>query len=211
MPHNLTPVSEYTGNVSVPVGGDPRTALSVEVPFQTLTNRAAWLRDQTLELQYKGVTRQIATEAYSPINFIAPYVLSGGGGPYWRQLSTPTANDHVVYRLGMPQGATLNSITVRLQGAAAHVGLPASVPTLRLLRVDATDFTSGWVLQGSISSDLSANTTAYQAVHTITVGSLSVVVDNAQYNYFACVSGEGSTNALSGLLVSSQILGVFAA
>jgi hypothetical protein len=39
MSKNLTEVDEYTANVTVPEGGDARTAASVETPFQALANR----------------------------------------------------------------------------------------------------------------------------------------------------------------------------
>lgn len=39
MAKDLTEVNEFTTNVTVPEGGDPRTASSVETPFQALANR----------------------------------------------------------------------------------------------------------------------------------------------------------------------------
>lgn len=46
MPHNLTEVSTFTANVSVPDTGDARTAASVETPFQALANRAKYLKNE---------------------------------------------------------------------------------------------------------------------------------------------------------------------
>lgn len=40
MAKNLTEVDEFTANVTVPEGGDSRTAASVETPFQALANRS---------------------------------------------------------------------------------------------------------------------------------------------------------------------------
>lgn len=39
MSHNLTEVDTFSANVTVPDGGDPRTAASVETPLQALANR----------------------------------------------------------------------------------------------------------------------------------------------------------------------------
>lgn len=46
MSHNLTPVSQYTGNVTVPDNGDARTAESVNVALQSLADRALYAFDQ---------------------------------------------------------------------------------------------------------------------------------------------------------------------
>lgn len=46
MPKNLTPISQYTGNLVVPIGGDARTAASVEPGFQTLGDRALYAKTQ---------------------------------------------------------------------------------------------------------------------------------------------------------------------
>lgn len=45
MPTNIIPVSTFTEPVVVPVGGDARTAASVETGFQALTNRSEKLKD----------------------------------------------------------------------------------------------------------------------------------------------------------------------
>lgn len=46
MPKNLTPAGGWAENVAVPVDADPRDAESVEVPFQALTDRTQYLRNQ---------------------------------------------------------------------------------------------------------------------------------------------------------------------
>jgi hypothetical protein len=66
MPKNLTPVAEYTGNVTVPLGGDARTALSVETPIQTVTNRAAYAKahlDVLEQYANYGITGNAASGA----------------------------------------------------------------------------------------------------------------------------------------------------
>ena len=50
MSKNLTETSEFTATVTVPVDGvDYDTAASVEVPFQSLTNRTAYLHNNTIQ------------------------------------------------------------------------------------------------------------------------------------------------------------------
>jgi hypothetical protein len=66
MAKNLTPVSEYTGDVTVPTGGDARTAASVETPIQTLTNRAAYAKsklDALAQAAYFNITGTVSSAA----------------------------------------------------------------------------------------------------------------------------------------------------
>lgn len=63
MAHNLTESSSFTTNVSVPDGGDARTAASVETPFQALTNRTKYLKARTDAL---GNYARFRIEAPSP-------------------------------------------------------------------------------------------------------------------------------------------------
>ena len=46
MAHDLTGVNAFTAPVTVPDTGDARTAASVELPFQALTDRTTFLNDQ---------------------------------------------------------------------------------------------------------------------------------------------------------------------
>lgn len=53
MPKNLTDVSTFTDPIVVPVGTDPRTAASVELPVQGLANRTKRIADKsTLQRAY---------------------------------------------------------------------------------------------------------------------------------------------------------------
>jgi hypothetical protein len=46
MAHNLTELDIFSSTVTVPDGGDPRTAASVELPFQSVANRTINLRNR---------------------------------------------------------------------------------------------------------------------------------------------------------------------
>lgn len=63
MAHNLTESASYFANVSVPDGGDARTAASVETPFQSLANRTKYLKARTDAL---GQYARFRIEAPSP-------------------------------------------------------------------------------------------------------------------------------------------------
>jgi hypothetical protein len=46
MSHNLTEADSFPTNVSVPDGGDPRNAASVEPSFQSLADRTRWTKNR---------------------------------------------------------------------------------------------------------------------------------------------------------------------
>lgn len=108
--------------------------------------------------------------------------------------------------LRLPNGATLTGLSVYIQAAPAHAGLPANKPTCQLHKISA----SGTTTQiGTTITDAPADTTAYQASHILgpsggagpTLSGLSEVIDNTTYVYRVSVSNESSTNALSGLVI----------
>lgn len=59
MPHNLTATSTFTAPVAVPSGGDERNAASVDTPFQALTNRTEWLKDNKPTKPSESVDNEI--------------------------------------------------------------------------------------------------------------------------------------------------------
>jgi len=118
----------------------------------------------------------------------------------WSNLSLGT---ELHIPINPPQGATLNTLVVRFQGATAHAGLPAVMPTIALKYFDVG---SGLTLSvtNSGATDLSANTTAYQLVHTITAnnagGGIGHVIDKTTRKYFVVLTAESGANALVGAL-----------
>lgn len=98
-------------------------------------------------------------------------------------------------------GATLTEVSVIVQGAPSHAGLPARMPRVRVSRVTHL---SEIELHSSGTSvlDTSANTAAYQASHSIVATcDQNNVVDKALYRYFLVVWNEGGTNGLIELSV----------
>lgn len=97
-------------------------------------------------------------------------------------------------------GATINSVTLYLQGAAGHGALPAMMPSLGLARWDYATDTFASLVAAGVTVDSSANVAAYEAAHNIiaTVDQNSTV-DRESYHYFAVVCNEGNTNALAQL------------
>jgi hypothetical protein len=98
--------------------------------------------------------------------------------------------------ISLPNGATLTSLGVVLEPTTGHAALPVSMPRFELVSI-ANDGTV--VSEVAFVTDSSASVIAYQTLHTIVSGALSVVINNATKRYLVAFSSEGSTNALAGL------------
>jgi hypothetical protein len=79
MAHNLTDVDTFTSAVTVPDGGDARTAASVEVPFQALSNRS---RNNKNRIDGIGVTSGLVATHASGIQARAGDVRAFGDFAY---------------------------------------------------------------------------------------------------------------------------------
>ncbi len=152
-----------------------------QLPTRTATraqNLLGWTQD--------SVSPAFRMEAEKPVQ----YAIASGG----------TTTNVWFVELGLPLGAqTLTSVVLTLKGAAGHAALPSGMPKMKL---------DSWSQSGVTSSvftaqtDASANTTGYQAVHTITwTGTHSVT---ATSRYVLQIEGETGTNTVAGL----QLLGL---
>jgi hypothetical protein len=106
-------------------------------------------------------------------------------------IQTVDADSKLVIPLRVPHGATLTSVTVIVQAAAGHAGLPTTKASLEVVSVDDAYATTLIGTQG----DPSANAAAYELVHPITETGLSVVINRETTAYYATLSAErGPTN-----------------
>jgi hypothetical protein len=113
---------------------------------------------------------------------------------------TPGAYAEMVeYRADVPQSSTLFSITVRVKGSAALAGLPATLPTVRVIR---TDTTTGAAIVLATATDATAALADYKLDHDIVV-SVAVSVDRARYEYLVYVEGDSGSGGTFGTEVSS--------
>lgn len=111
---------------------------------------------------------------------------------------TTTANRPVWFPFSPPVGMVLTAWEVYLQGAGAHVGVPAVLPQVQLghYRIDTGAFTSL-----SLVNDTSASTAAYQAIHAVSASGLTHTVDRSLYRYTIGINNESGANALVGQMV----------
>ena len=103
---------------------------------------------------------------------------------------------NLVFPIVIPQGATINAVSITIEGSQTDTALPANLPTLAVYQVNS----SGVRTQiGTTTTDAPANVTAYKAPHAMTVVALAAVVDNSTYSYFVQLTGEAGTNSNTGM------------
>lgn len=116
---------------------------------------------------------------------------------------------HVMFALNayLINGATLSSAKLVL-GGQAHVGLPAMMPALGIVRYEPAASTLVSLKSGTaMVDDTSASAAAYDAIHSITLtADQNNTVNLADYLYFAVVCNEGDTNALAELRLRQIVL-----
>lgn len=100
-------------------------------------------------------------------------------------------------------GATLSSIVLQVQGAAAHAGLPGTQLSAGIFR--KAKFSSGLTSlrsAGDFATDAQASTGAYQASHTLSLSpDQNNVIDTTAYSYHLQLWDEFGANALIGATV----------
>lgn len=116
-------------------------------------------------------------------------VLGGSSSPSagWtpltgRKWTNATLNGTVEYDLDAPNGCTLTSVTAVITPAGAHGALP-TMPRLQVLKIGPT----GTVVSTTTQVDTSADVTAYQTQHTITVSLSNMAVDTSDGTRFVVV------------------------
>lgn len=151
-----------------------------------------------------GSSTYTFSQPYDPLYTDALWSLDSVG----RIFTATNGASGATFTLDIPDGTTLQSVDVYFQATFGHVGLPAVLPAILLLQSSVLDGTTT-LLAGE--NDASADVTAFENPHAITVnslsvGSLPVVIDRANNIYRIKFTSESGANALAGCV----ILGVLA-
>lgn len=116
-------------------------------------------------------------------------------GDYFTSTSTTTSTVTLPL-VGLPNGATLNTVTVKFKGAAAHGGAPGTMPTLK---VNCRGITAGSFTQlGTTTTDTYGSAGAYETTHDISVASIAHTIDRTANTYQLVFTFEGGANAVLG-------------
>lgn len=95
-------------------------------------------------------------------------------------------------------------IAAQLEGAAGHLGLPATMPELRLYQAGGPDSVAGTLLASC--PDTSASVAAYELAHTIEAAFSPKVINNRAY--YLRLTGEQGVNSLPDMQVYRLWVGV---
>lgn len=159
------------------------SGVGATVPAGTLRSMIQFIADKmrTTGSQSRRETTLAFNYTHSP-----PYPIFAGSAalPAGDNCAQPIAEP--------PHGSTLTSVTVSFQ-PDTHSALPANMPFLRINKLNIV--TGGGSQLGSDVHDVSANVTAYDQIHSITVSGLSEVIDRTTYVYQAALFIESGSNS----------------
>lgn len=99
-------------------------------------------------------------------------------------------------------GLTITAVSVSLGSTVSHSGLPATMPQLSLYASGIAAIDPGppvSFIVGAAQVDTSANLSAYEFLHSITVSGLSHTVGSNAW-FFLSLRGEGGTNSQANAL-----------
>lgn len=195
MAKTLVESNEFTADITVPEGGDARTAASIEPAFQRLTNRSKFLKERI-----PGVAASYRVEIPLAViqNTNGRFTGNGSG---WFQSDVTSGGPLYIVIPRFPEGK-IDELHVLVAGGVGHAGLPGTKPSIGLFRWNATPgdpavgSSYAGVVGGVYQSDPSASVAAYEAVHLISQTGLNYTPDANELIQLV-IWGESGANALA--------------
>jgi hypothetical protein len=178
---------------TIPTDDDEEDASSVDVAFETLADRSAYLK--ALRHEVTTVTRSVeSTPEFVPgqwSSYLVPAATSPTNAAGWLQKSTVSAVN-IFFPFRPPHGSVIKQIDVTIQPYTSHGGVVGTKPTWSLISINkATGLDTGIVTQ----ADLSGSLGAYETRHAITRAFMNTAIDRVTNRYVIKFSGETGANA----------------
>jgi hypothetical protein len=207
MPQNATETPEgYTTPLTLPADGDAVDGTGFKSFVDQIAKRFTFLRSRS----YAG---EAADQLQQPLFVSAGAAFSAD----WGTLETVAAPLGIyqadvvghfplyVPVTNLPKNGKIVGIGMYVDPAGSHGALPAQQPRLRLYRVDPGSSSAATLI--ATAQDAQGSVGTYEVAHAVTEGSLTEVVAHDGGNvYFFEITGEDSTNALSGMKVTSAYI-----
>jgi hypothetical protein len=196
---DLVDVATFSAVVHVPKSGEDVSAATVEVPFQSLANRTAYLHGETTRLAAEGNAFR-GSGGVRAFPFVASDASSSGQWDRdftpgcWTQIDVSGINRSIIAHIHLPKGTTITRIDVWIS-PSGHSAAPAVLPswyfykttnagpTLLTSKAD----TSTWPL--------------YDSAHAISKNPVSILFNDEDGAYTLELNGEAGANALDNALV----------
>ncbi len=147
-------------------------------------------------LRYSPVRVVTRVQSFAAALFGASFQFIAGGGEYRVDTTAPGTNFFFPLR-NLPNGAVLDSVTLKMNGGAGHtpVTMTATPPLLRVRRRP---------IFGNASIDIATqadttDTTTYEADHDLTVAAIGHTIDTVANSYTVLLDNEVGGDAQSGL------------
>jgi hypothetical protein len=178
------------------VGVAATTGTSIALPSGTLRSVLQYLADNIGSPALPIVSRSVTRVSHEPPILDDTVWINQtiyGMGPK----TTANAAADVFFPFKPPHGQVLTSVKVYIRPVGGHSGLPSTMPQAKVLYSTIAAGTPTQI--GATTVDTSADTTAYQTAHAITVGSLGHTIDTSSRIYYLQLTSEGGTNAIQGM------------
>jgi hypothetical protein len=195
MAHNAVLTDTWEANILVPDDGDAANAASVETGFVDVGNRTLWNYNRTVEAVGGALVFPLAPFDYDGVNrwtfFLSLMAY---------QNSNVAGNEAMVVALPTLHNCDFDSVTAVVHGdgggAGPHVGLPGTMPQIRLYRQTVSTATTAIV---GTQADTSAGVAAYETIHTIVL-SFGAQSYDGDSSYWLAIQGETGANSIAGAL-----------
>ncbi len=196
MPSPFTPTPTILpATITLPDDGDLEDVASVNVPSEVGLDAIAFL---TVPAKTAGTQQKVASQDLN----IAQRGQVWYDPAEWGQVTAkPSAVQlsgtatYISMDLQLPHGSTLKELDVFITPGGSHSGLPATMPSWTLY---SRNMSTGADTSIISKVDTSATVLAYETYHVIRAFP-AIVIDRAK-RYWVVMNGEGSTNALAGLV-----------
>jgi hypothetical protein len=187
-PAAQAPPTSYT----LPADGEKVKAASVNPTFEDLADAVKWLTESNMPSTPIAYWHRNDWE-------VADNTWTYGFTPHWGP-SQLTTGGQIGLALDLPHGCTLNTVTVYIDPAAGHGGLP-TLPNVKVYKT-APDVGTQTQL-GSTSTDTSGSVGAYEAIHAMpTISSINEVIDREALRYYLVFTGEAGGNFVALLRIT---------
>jgi hypothetical protein len=197
-------------SVEIPSDSDKRNWTIVGGSLQNLKDETEYLRGR---IPGAGSLHRRYVDVVSGYSVATGSVWNKGTGSgdvaYWTQ--SQLSNNRLVFEITplLPHVCMIIGFGAVINPPNSHAGLPATMPTIDLLRRSILDAPgTPWSLIVS-STDSSADVATYEAIHLTGPASTSTSVNlNIGYRWALSVVGEGGANSLVGLEVYTAYVSV---
>lgn len=205
MPQNITDVDTWTTPLVDLADGDVIDGAAFLAAQQGVGNRTAFLRARQLGAVAGSILRQPLVMMHNDASRFA-YTDSLAAAQGLIQTSIASTGRVMLACPHLPQIAvgnhTLIAAIVNFTGGSGHAGLPATMPHIDLY---GQAFAGGAPTLLGSADDTSASVVIYEALHAVSITGLTTPLENYE-TYYLAILGEASTNASTGLLVTSAAL-----